>query len=196
MRKSRPSRARIPICSPSVIRTALQLEIRCVRSLTVSEALKYQHHTYMIYSPNVECPNLHLPSPSSSRTTWPMSYLVSTVLLCLTSYLLTSLLYRWTDQICLPPGPTGLPIIGTALHLRGEKLWLAFAEWAKVYGMCSPKLTIDPMSHDLLLGDVMHFSVFGHPIVVLNSRAAVVDLLERRSALYSDRPRSIFAGEM
>ncbi|KAH9934347.1 cytochrome P450 [Fomitopsis serialis] len=45
-------------------------------------------------------------------------------------------------------------------------------------------------------GDVMHFSAFGRSIVILNSRKAVFDLLEKRSAIYSDRPRSVLAGEM
>ena len=45
-------------------------------------------------------------------------------------------------------------------------------------------------------GDVMHFSAFGRSVVVLNSKTAVFDLLEKRSAIYSDRPRSVLAGEM
>lgn len=38
------------------------------------------------------------------------------------------------------------------------------------------------------LGDVMHLKVLSHNIIVLNSVEAATDLLEKRSALYSDRP--------
>ncbi|KZT66957.1 cytochrome P450 [Daedalea quercina L-15889] len=78
----------------------------------------------------------------------------------------------------LPPGPAGLPILGNALQIPIEKSWLAFSRWSKTYG------------------DVMHFSAFGRSVVVLNSKTAVFDLLEKRSAIYSDRPRSVLAGEM
>ena len=39
-------------------------------------------------------------------------------------------------------------------------------------------------------GDIMHLDVFGQPIIVLNSHEAAIDLLEKRSANYSDRSPS------
>jgi hypothetical protein len=33
----------------------------------------------------------------------------------------------------LPPGPRGLPLIGSALELRSH-IWLTFAKWKKEYG--------------------------------------------------------------
>ena len=39
-------------------------------------------------------------------------------------------------------------------------------------------------------------NVAGKTIIILNSRKAAIDLLERRSAIYSDRPRMIVAFEM
>ncbi|GLB38587.1 hypothetical protein LshimejAT787_0504520 [Lyophyllum shimeji] len=41
----------------------------------------------------------------------------------------------------------------------------------------------------LLLGDVIHFSVLDDSLVVLNSAQAAVDLLDKRSNNYSDRPK-------
>ncbi|KAI0062483.1 cytochrome P450 [Artomyces pyxidatus] len=77
----------------------------------------------------------------------------------------------------LPPGPRGLPILGNALSLR-KSAWLTFTEWKKTYG------------------DVMYLTALGQPILVLNSQKAAADLLDRRSALYSNRPHNIVAAGM
>ena len=45
-------------------------------------------------------------------------------------------------------------------------------------------------------GDVIYLSVVGRPIVVLNSAEAARDLMDKRSANYSDRPRIVVIGEM
>lgn len=41
---------------------------------------------------------------------------------------------------------------------------------------------------EVLTGDVMHISALGQSIVVLGSEKAAIDLLDKRSASYSDRP--------
>jgi len=41
----------------------------------------------------------------------------------------------------------------------------------------------------------MYINVFGQGILVLNSQRVAVDLLEKRSNIYSDRPRYISLGE-
>lgn len=38
--------------------------------------------------------------------------------------------------------------------------------------------------------------VFGREFVILNSAKAALDLFDRRSAVYSDRPHLVFAGDM
>ncbi|KAI9511326.1 cytochrome P450 [Russula earlei] len=77
----------------------------------------------------------------------------------------------------LPPGPRGYPIIGNLLELKTGQ-WLKFASWRKDYG------------------ELIYLNVAGQPIVVLNSHRVAVDLLDRRSGIYSDRPRSIVAGDI
>jgi hypothetical protein len=42
----------------------------------------------------------------------------------------------------------------------------------------------------------VYLNILGQPFLVLNSAKAAADLLERRAAIYSDRPRSIIAGEI
>lgn len=78
----------------------------------------------------------------------------------------------------LPPGPPALPVIGNALQIPLTHQWLKYAEWGKKYG------------------EIIHISVFGQPIVILNAAQPISDLLDRRSAIYSDRPRMTMAGEL
>jgi hypothetical protein len=40
-------------------------------------------------------------------------------------------------------------------------------------------------------GDLTYLNVAGQPVVVINSRKAAVELLERRSGIYSDRPHNV-----
>ncbi|TFY59670.1 hypothetical protein EVG20_g7697 [Dentipellis fragilis] len=75
----------------------------------------------------------------------------------------------------LPPGPLRLPILGNLLSLVGRSQLSAFSEWRKTYG------------------DLIYLSVPGQRMLVINSHKIAVDLLERRSSKYSDRPASIMA---
>ncbi|KAF9456686.1 cytochrome P450 [Collybia nuda] len=78
----------------------------------------------------------------------------------------------------LPPGPYGLPLLGNALQMPTSHEWLTFAAWGKAFG------------------GVIHVSIFGRPIIILNSRKAISDLLEAKSGIYSDRPVLPMAGEL
>lgn len=42
----------------------------------------------------------------------------------------------------------------------------------------------------------MHLSALGTSIIVLSSPRAVADLLDKKSSIYSDRPRLPMAGEL
>ncbi|KAK7018194.1 cytochrome P450, partial [Favolaschia claudopus] len=78
----------------------------------------------------------------------------------------------------LPPGPKGLPWIGNAFQMPTESPWLTYNAWAKAHG------------------PIIQVSVFGQSIIILNSAQVVRDLLDRRSANYSDRPALYFGGEV
>ncbi|KAH9973229.1 cytochrome P450 [Lactifluus volemus] len=71
----------------------------------------------------------------------------------------------------LPPGPKGLPIIGNLLDMPRSEEWLTFRKWSKEFG-----------------SDIVHAKMFGTNIIVLNSAKAANELLDGRSAIYSDRP--------
>ncbi|KAH8977837.1 cytochrome P450, partial [Lactarius akahatsu] len=86
----------------------------------------------------------------------------------------------------LPPGPRGLPLLGNALQLRGSQQWLQFTKWKQEFGT-----TLFAAGERRLL-----LSAAGQPIVVLNTQKAAADLLDRRSGIYSDRPRNIVAAQI
>ncbi|KAI0768403.1 cytochrome P450 [Irpex lacteus] len=79
---------------------------------------------------------------------------------------------RRRRRLPLPPGPPADPIIG---HLR-------------VFPSAN---TIPEALYELSLkyGDVFSLCVPGKTIIVLSSEKAASDLLDKRSAIYSDRPR-------
>ncbi len=73
-------------------------------------------------------------------------------------------------RLPLPPGPKGLPLIGNLWDVPVEYPWVTYARWSSTYG------------------DVIYLDTPGNPTVVINSAQAAVDLLEKRSGNYSDRP--------
>ncbi|KAH9165236.1 cytochrome P450 [Lactarius sanguifluus] len=76
----------------------------------------------------------------------------------------------------LPPGPRGLPLIGDILHIADQE-WLA-----------SPKRRDD-------YGEMMYISALGKGMLIINSQRVAIDLLEKRSTIYSDRPHYISMGD-
>ncbi|KAI3616565.1 cytochrome p450, partial [Moniliophthora roreri] len=71
----------------------------------------------------------------------------------------------------LPPGPKGYPVVGNLFQLDANRPWHILLEWKKTYG------------------DIMYIRLFNQDVIVLNSAKAAGDLLDRRAANYSQRPR-------
>jgi len=101
----------------------------------------------------------------------------SAVLLVLILFLsvVRDVFHRRTSR--LPPGPPGLPFLGNLLELPAEFLHLKLDKWSKQYG---PFYTIWMM---------------GQPFLVLGSVSVAADVLDRMSAVTSDRPPMIKARE-
>ncbi|KIJ12557.1 hypothetical protein PAXINDRAFT_171115 [Paxillus involutus ATCC 200175] len=69
----------------------------------------------------------------------------------------------------LPPGPTPLPLLGSALSVDVEEPWKTYTEWKATYG------------------DVLYLRLLDQEVIILNSQSDAVELLEKRSQIYSDR---------
>ncbi|KIJ11837.1 hypothetical protein PAXINDRAFT_15291 [Paxillus involutus ATCC 200175] len=70
----------------------------------------------------------------------------------------------------LPPGPTPIPLLGNALSIDIEEPWKTYTAWNVTYG------------------DVLYARLLDQEFVVLNSQSDAVELLEKRSQIYSGRP--------
>ncbi|KLO05947.1 cytochrome P450 [Schizopora paradoxa] len=103
--------------------------------------------------------------------------LSDTTFLCATGLLLLSIWskLRQRSKTPLPPGPRRLPIVGNIFQIAifGSRLWETASEWRKTYG------------------DMIYLEIAGFPVLILNSHDVSMDLLSKRSSLYSSRPQLV-----
>ncbi|KZT37256.1 cytochrome P450 [Sistotremastrum suecicum HHB10207 ss-3] len=88
------------------------------------------------------------------------------------------LLWKKSRELSLPPGPRNWPWHYSPPVKSTQKSWIRYAEWKKVYG------------------PVASYTRRKSFIIVINTAKAAVDLLEKRSRIYSDRPASVMVGEL
>ncbi|KAF8139542.1 cytochrome P450 [Mycena galopus ATCC 62051] len=74
-------------------------------------------------------------------------------------------------QLPFPPGPTPRFLVGNFRDLPTKLPWLTYTKWGLQYD-----------------SDLVHASTLGQHVVVVNSVKTAVELFEKRSHIYSDRP--------
>ncbi|KAI0720650.1 cytochrome P450 [Fomitopsis betulina] len=112
-----------------------------------------------------------IPPVCNSDSVIMYSRIVESVLLL--SLYLVSTWYK-SRRLRLPPGPSGLPLIGS-LHLISDDYQQdTFSEWARKYG------------------DIVYAKFLGNDMLIVNSTDAARELMEKRGAKYSSQPLFIF----
>ncbi|KAJ7152093.1 cytochrome P450 [Mycena filopes] len=92
------------------------------------------------------------------------------VVIGITLYLLRARNSR--HSLPLPPGPKKLPLLGNVLDIPAAHPWETYMAWSKEYN-----------------SDILHLDLAGTSVIILSSIKVADALLEKRSAIYSDRPR-------
>ncbi|KAG2366730.1 hypothetical protein BDR07DRAFT_1273916 [Suillus spraguei] len=70
----------------------------------------------------------------------------------------------------LPPGPRLLPFVGNAFDIDVSQPWLTYTNWKEKHG------------------NIVYSRLLGQHIIIINSIEIARELLDRRSATYSERP--------
>ncbi|KAH9918445.1 cytochrome P450 [Fomitopsis serialis] len=78
----------------------------------------------------------------------------------------------------LPPGPWPIPFAGNIMQFPRRNIAASLASLSDSYG------------------DIIYMHVFGREFLILNSVVDALELFDRRGSRYSDRPRSVMAGEL
>ena len=124
----------------------------------------------------------------------PISYLSFTILATLVAVILLVRRHRWRNRLRgfkLPPGPRGWPIIGNLLDLPTEQAWVVYRDWSRTYGMVYSQCFAHRAfgTHEYRIGNMMFLQAFATPMLVISSPDICRDLMEKRSAIYSDKAR-------
>ncbi|KAJ5171869.1 hypothetical protein N7492_004462 [Penicillium capsulatum] len=105
--------------------------------------------------------------------------LLSTLVGIISVYLLAEILHR-KSRGRLPPGPRGYPLVGNIWGLPAEDI----PQW--IYWL----------QHKTKYGPISSVTVMGQNLVIVNDAEIAHELLQKRSAIHSSRPKFTLAGEM
>ncbi|KAJ5103037.1 hypothetical protein N7532_003566 [Penicillium argentinense] len=111
-------------------------------------------------------------------------------------YAFTFLHDRRRQRPPLPPGPRRIPIIGNLLDLPGpdQQDWIYWLKYKDRYGEARTVLRLNYERMLILFetGPISSLNVLGAEIIIVNDARVAVELLEKRSRIYSSRPRQKF----
>lgn len=101
------------------------------------------------------------------------------------------------------PSPPGIPVIGHLLQIPTLSPWLKLARWGRTFGLSSINvfavLYLNSRTNQKslnLLGDIIYVQFLGRPVIILNGAETTHELLDLRGGNFSDRPITIYHGEM
>jgi len=103
-----------------------------------------------------------------------LSNLLLAVLLLIAAFFLND----YNVRRRMPPGPMPWFLFGNTAEIVKPKPWIKFADWAKQYG------------------PIMTVWIGRRPTIVINDPVIAVELMEKRSNIYSSRPRMVIMGEL
>ena len=70
------------------------------------------------------------------------------------------------------------------------KPWIAYRDLSSTYGRCCTSTLFSQFCLKSRIGSMVHFRIFGQSIMALNTADVIDELLEKRSAITSDRKDS------
>ncbi|KAJ7626738.1 cytochrome P450 [Mycena rosella] len=88
-------------------------------------------------------------------------------------------LRRSRVKLPFPPGPRKLPLVGNLFDVPATFAWEKYMEWSRTYS-----------------SDILHLNAAGTSLIILSSTKAATDLLDKKSAIYSNRPRMPMVTEL
>jgi hypothetical protein len=83
------------------------------------------------------------------------------------------------QRATLPPGPFPWPIVGNVFQLSKSKPWVQFKEWSRANN-----------------NGLLTIWIGRTPTIVCNDAWSASDIMEKRSSIYSSRPRYVVFGEV
>ncbi|PFH47986.1 hypothetical protein AMATHDRAFT_6246 [Amanita thiersii Skay4041] len=86
---------------------------------------------------------------------------------------------RGFESLPLPPGPPKRFMLGNLPDMPKSFEWIQYHKWCKEYNT-----------------DIIHLNVLGTDLVILDTSEAAMELLERRSSIYSGRARMPMINEL
>lgn len=101
--------------------------------------------------------------------------------------------YSNSKKSKLPPSPRGWPIIGNALQI-GHFPWLQMTRWSEQLGIRFSVSMCNILTN--FIGPIYSLNLGGQTAIVVNNYKVASDLLDKCSAIYSDRPRMIMTSEI
>lgn len=102
------------------------------------------------------------------------------------------------DTRVFPPGPPRRPLVGNLKDIPSKGYeWEAYRELCKRCGTCPTHYGFTISAQAYVLGsDIVYLSALGSKLLVLSSFEAARDLLDRKGAIYSSRPRLVMIKEL